>query len=187
MLLTEAVRRRMCKLSSSISTHQTLQLSRDPALGRYELFAILIHSGSAQGGHYHAFIKDTIAQPCAGAAATADRSAGWCDYNDAQVTPLDLPTLARVMGGTATAQPRDGLAEPEPEAESQTGPESNAYMLVYRRRDGTEQDAGLRATTQPGMTELLPAEMRGSIEAEGERYVRLRALYDFQQRLVELR
>lgn len=183
----------MCKLSSSIARDQTLQLSRDPALGRYELFAILIHSGSAQGGHYHAFIKDTIAQPYAGAAATADRSAGWCDYNDAQVTPLDLPTLMSMMGGTASAQPRDGRAEPEPEAESQTGPgstvesnASNAYMLVYRRR-GTEQDAGLRATTQPGMTELLPAEMRGSIEAEGERWSALKALYDFQQRLVELR
>ena len=98
-----------------------------------------------------------------------------------------------MMGGTASAQPRDGRAEPEPEAESQTGPgstvesnASNAYMLVYRRR-GTEQDAGLRATTQPGMTELLPAEMRASIEAEGERWSALKALYDFQQRLVELR
>ena len=67
----------------------------------YELYGILIHSGSAMGGHYHAYIKDVIATP--DPAKCDDASAGWSDYNDSQVSPIDLPTLERMMCGTATA------------------------------------------------------------------------------------
>lgn len=41
----------------------------------YELFSIMIHSGSASGGHYYAYIKDF-------------RTEKWLCFNDQIVTPV---------------------------------------------------------------------------------------------------
>lgn len=41
----------------------------------YELFSIMIHSGSASGGHYYAYIKDF-------------RTGDWLCFNDQSVTPV---------------------------------------------------------------------------------------------------
>jgi ubiquitin carboxyl-terminal hydrolase 47 len=41
----------------------------------YELFSIMIHSGSASGGHYYAYIKDF-------------RNKKWQCFNDQNVTPV---------------------------------------------------------------------------------------------------
>lgn len=43
----------------------------------YELFAIMIHSGSASGGHYYAYIKDF-------------NSYNWYSFNDQTVSPVGL-------------------------------------------------------------------------------------------------
>ena len=48
-------------ISGSDASHAQLQHNRkNSARGRheYELFSIMIHSGSASGGHYYAYIKD---------------------------------------------------------------------------------------------------------------------------------
>lgn len=44
----------------------------------YELFAIMIHSGSASGGHYYAYIKDF-------------NSSKWYSFNDQTVSPVRTP------------------------------------------------------------------------------------------------
>ena len=90
----------------------------------YELYGILIHSGSAMGGHYHAYIKDVIATP--DPAKCDDASAGWSDYNDSQVSPIDLPTLERMMCGTATAAasaPADADGNANADAVGDGGPQ----------------------------------------------------------------
>lgn len=52
----------------------------------YELFAILVHSGSAYGGHYFAYIKDL----------TNDT---WQSFNDTMVRPIRISEIQRVFGG----------------------------------------------------------------------------------------
>lgn len=42
----------------------------------YELFSILIHSGSAMGGHYYAYIRSF-------------QDGKWYNFNDSQVTEID--------------------------------------------------------------------------------------------------
>jgi hypothetical protein len=158
----------------------------------YELYGILIHSGSAMGGHYHAYIKNIVdpEPPTQG----GDASASWFDYNDSQVTPLDLSTLERMMCGTATASSReDGEAGESPEASESSqhlnagdgstdtqskkstesamepqpwagGSASNAYMLVYRRRC---PDDAADSSLPGGMTDLLPPEVQSRIASEG--------------------
>ena len=154
----------------------------------YELYGILIHSGSAMGGHYHAYIKDmgpgTHTQG-------GDASACWFDYNDSQVTPLDLSELERMMCGTATASSPEGVetgesaeagesaeggdgsnnAQSEKSTESVVEPvqpwaggsASNAYMLVYRRRSLDSSNSARPG----GFTDLLPPEVQSQIASEG--------------------
>lgn len=152
----------------------------------YELYGILIHSGSAMGGHYHAYIKDIVGPDSH--IEGDDASSGWFDYNDSQVTPLDLAALERMMCGTASAsspvgaeatasKPEGAGAADAPEiaqsnnsadlvADAQPwagGSASNAYMLVYRQCCPDASDS----LSSTGLTDLLPAEIKSQITSEG--------------------
>lgn len=59
--------------SSNASVEQRIKHDNGPYL--YELFAIMIHSGSASGGHYYAYIKEF------------DNN-GWYCFNDQSVSPV---------------------------------------------------------------------------------------------------
>lgn len=53
----------------------------------YELFAIMIHQGSATGGHYFAYIKNL-------------EQSRWLCFNDTQVKAVDLEEVKKSFGGT---------------------------------------------------------------------------------------
>ena len=71
----------------------------------YELFSILIHSGSAMGGHYYAYIRSF-------------QDGKWYNFNDSSVTPIsEIEVKERLMemyGGESS---------------------TSAYMLQYRKYD----------------------------------------------------
>ncbi|XP_018012833.1 ubiquitin carboxyl-terminal hydrolase 47 isoform X3 [Hyalella azteca] len=73
----------------------------------YQLFSIMIHSGSASGGHYYAYIKDFL---------TGD----WFCFNDQSVTRIGDEEIKRTYGGGG----RTG---------GSYGASANAYMLMYRQ------------------------------------------------------
>ncbi|KAK9300885.1 hypothetical protein QLX08_006588 [Tetragonisca angustula] len=77
----------------------------------YELFSIMIHSGSASGGHYYAYIKDF-------------RTNEWFCFNDQNVTQITHDDIQKTYGGGSTRSYFSG-------AYSST----NAYMLMYRQID----------------------------------------------------
>lgn len=56
----------------------------------YELYSVLIHSGSAFGGHYYAYVKSFEDEK-------------WYNFNDSTVTELDEEELQKVYGGSATS------------------------------------------------------------------------------------
>ena len=57
----------------------------------YELYAILIHSGGAYGGHYYAYIKDT------------EDTGKWHSFNDTAIMEIDVNEINdRVFGGNNT-------------------------------------------------------------------------------------
>uniref|UniRef100_A0A1L8DSM0 Ubiquitin carboxyl-terminal hydrolase 47 n=1 Tax=Nyssomyia neivai TaxID=330878 RepID=A0A1L8DSM0_9DIPT len=74
----------------------------------YELFSIMIHSGSASGGHYYAYIKDFD-------------SSEWYCFNDQTVTSITQEDIQKSFGG--------GRALYSGAYSSSI----NAYMLMYRR------------------------------------------------------
>nr|XP_034183817.1 ubiquitin carboxyl-terminal hydrolase 47 [Osmia lignaria]XP_034183826.1 ubiquitin carboxyl-terminal hydrolase 47 [Osmia lignaria]XP_034183833.1 ubiquitin carboxyl-terminal hydrolase 47 [Osmia lignaria]XP_034183840.1 ubiquitin carboxyl-terminal hydrolase 47 [Osmia lignaria]XP_034183850.1 ubiquitin carboxyl-terminal hydrolase 47 [Osmia lignaria]XP_034183856.1 ubiquitin carboxyl-terminal hydrolase 47 [Osmia lignaria]XP_034183865.1 ubiquitin carboxyl-terminal hydrolase 47 [Osmia lignaria] len=76
----------------------------------YELFSIMIHSGSASGGHYYAYIKDF-------------RTQEWLCFNDQSVTQITHDDIQKTYGG--------GPSRPYRVSSSC----ANAYMLMYRQID----------------------------------------------------
>jgi ubiquitin carboxyl-terminal hydrolase 47 len=73
----------------------------------YELFSVLIHSGSAMGGHYYAYIKSF-------------EDGQWYNFNDTNVQLIpesDVQSeLTKMFGGGSDAR-------------------TSSYMLQYRRHD----------------------------------------------------
>lgn len=72
----------------------------------YHLFAILVHQGTAAGGHYYAFIKT----PRSGNSASASASGGgeeWYEFNDAHVRKLSREEVADWGPGWKTQRSGD--------------------------------------------------------------------------------
>lgn len=74
----------------------------------YELFSIMIHSGSALGGHYMAYIKSFSTQK-------------WYSFNDSIVKEIEEKELDKAIGGCVG----NGIFG------------SNAYMFMYRKKSET--------------------------------------------------
>ncbi|KAI4470735.1 ubiquitin carboxyl-terminal hydrolase [Holotrichia oblita] len=78
----------------------------------YELFSIMIHSGSASGGHYYAYIKDF-------------KKNHWFCFNDQSVTRITEDDIQKTYGGGPQRGYYSGAYTSS----------TNAYMLMYRQRD----------------------------------------------------
>lgn len=78
----------------------------------YELFAIMIHSGSASGGHYYVYIKDL-------------ETTNWFCFNDQCVSPITQEDIQKSFGGSAGRFHYSGAYTTS----------TNAYMLMYRQMD----------------------------------------------------
>ena len=71
----------------------------------YELYAVLVHDGNANTGHYYALIKELA----------VDRPSRWHKFDDARVKVIDEATILEQLYGSGN---RNG---------------ASAYMLFYRR------------------------------------------------------
>lgn len=71
---------------------------------RYQLFAVVVHAGSAYGGHYHALIRNMSKQE-------EDKTSEWYDFNDSVIRPIAVEDVAKQYGSTTS---------------------ESAYMLIYR-------------------------------------------------------
>uniref|UniRef100_A0A182YEJ4 Ubiquitin carboxyl-terminal hydrolase 47 n=1 Tax=Anopheles stephensi TaxID=30069 RepID=A0A182YEJ4_ANOST len=81
-----------------------------PGPYKYELFAIMIHAGSASGGHYYAYIKDF-------------KSGRWFSFNDQTVLPITQEDIHKSYGGGSYKTSYTGAYTSS----------TNAYMLMYRQ------------------------------------------------------
>lgn len=88
----------------------------------YELFAILIHRGSALGGHYYAYIKSF-------------ENDQFFDFNDSQVSPMDDADLEKAYGDKDEPAPSNSWSRGGYSStySSMYKSSANAYMLMYRR------------------------------------------------------
>eukprot|EP00050_Salpingoeca_kvevrii_P012902 m.25552 g.25552 ORF g.25552 m.25552 type:complete len:1146 (-) comp4447_c0_seq1:85-3522(-) len=77
----------------------------------YELYSVMIHSGSALGGHYYAYIR-----------SFGDNK--WYCFNDSSVTEIEETQIKTTFGGVTQSSYSQAYTS-----------SSNAYMLMYRRVD----------------------------------------------------
>lgn len=113
----------------------------------YELYAIMVHSGSAFGGHYYAYIKDI-------------ETSQWYNFNDSIVRPINLVDLCETFGPEPmpkqTGVRRNNMARKRLEGARN----SSAYMLMYRIVDKTEDRANLNIHEDE-----IPDEIKEDVEA----------------------
>ncbi|XP_011494719.1 PREDICTED: ubiquitin carboxyl-terminal hydrolase 47 [Ceratosolen solmsi marchali] len=105
----------------------------------YELFSIMIHSGSASGGHYYAYIKDF-------------RNKKWQCFNDQNVTPIDSSDIPKIYGGSTRPPFYTGAYRSS----------TNAYMLMYRQIDLARNVLPLKTEDFPPHIKDLLEKVKGS-------------------------
>ncbi|OWF37661.1 ubiquitin carboxyl-terminal hydrolase 47-like [Mizuhopecten yessoensis] len=79
----------------------------------YELFSIMIHSGSAAGGHYYAYIKSFV-------------DGQWYSFNDQHVSKIGYDEITKIYGGASVSRGYYSATYSS---------STNAYMLMYRQID----------------------------------------------------
>ncbi|XP_071446891.1 ubiquitin carboxyl-terminal hydrolase 47-like isoform X2 [Hetaerina americana] len=109
----------------------------------YELFSIMIHSGSATGGHYYAYIKDF---------ATGE----WLCFNDQSVTRITEEDIKKTYGGGLSRGYYSG-----PYSSS-----TNAYMLMYRQIDKNRNCLAMTVDQFPPHIKELLTKMKEKEELE---------------------
>ncbi|CAN7994990.1 unnamed protein product, partial [Ixodes hexagonus] len=107
----------------------------------YELFSIMVHSGSANGGHYYAYVKSFTENQ-------------WFCFNDAQVSRVSYEEIRKTYGGGPS---RSGYYI------SAYSSSTNAYMLMYRKVD---KESNAEPMTPEEFPEHLKALLKSMQEAE---------------------
>ena len=95
------------KINDRVSFPHVLNMNKfmnEKDYNDYELFSIMIHSGSALGGHYYAYIKSVESQK-------------WFNFNDSVVKEIEVNDIENVFGGIVG----NGIYG------------ANAYLLMYRQ------------------------------------------------------
>ncbi len=106
-------------------------------LNTYELFSIMIHSGSATGGHYYAYIK-------------CFETGQWMNFNDERVSKLERDDIKKAFGTSFS-----------------TYSSTTAYMLLYRQMNPKRNEPVIKVEELDAhLTELLAKEKRQEIEAD---------------------
>ncbi|KYB28299.1 ubiquitin carboxyl-terminal hydrolase 47 [Tribolium castaneum] len=103
----------------------------------YELFSIMIHSGSASGGHYYAYIKDF------------DKNQ-WLCFNDQSVNRITEEDIKKTYGGGPQKGYYSGVYTSS----------TNAYMLMYRQIDKDRNCGAMKVEEFPPHMQKLLQNMR---------------------------
>eukprot|EP01118_Nematostelium_gracile_P007705 TRINITY_DN2517_c0_g1_i1.p1 TRINITY_DN2517_c0_g1~~TRINITY_DN2517_c0_g1_i1.p1 ORF type:complete len:610 (+),score=142.53 TRINITY_DN2517_c0_g1_i1:98-1927(+) len=108
----------------------------------YELYSVLIHRGSALGGHYYAYIKSFA-------------SGKWFEFNDSQVSEISKSDIYKTFGEDDDSKYSKGGMF------SMFQSSANAYMLMYRRID---PERNMQEVT----LESIPSELKKTVLEEND-------------------
>ncbi|RCI13809.1 hypothetical protein L249_8008 [Ophiocordyceps polyrhachis-furcata BCC 54312] len=131
----------------------------------FELVGILVHSGTAESGHYYSYIKE---RP-----SSAGRES-WVEFNDDMVTPWDPSLMASSTFGGPDNRPvyeTNGIMYDK---------SYSAYMLFYQRVSSlkAEQDAMVAQQLASPLLVAMPSWMREHIAHENIDILRRHCLFD---------
>jgi ubiquitin carboxyl-terminal hydrolase 47 len=104
----------------------------------------MIHSGSAHGGHYYAYIKSF-------------KNNRWYNFNDSSVSEIDESDIEKVYGGTKSTTQGDYSSY-----------SANAYLLMYRKVCPDNIIEVEDAEVPPAVHEVLAAEQEANKKEAAE-------------------
>lgn len=132
----------------------------------FELVGVLVHSGTAESGHYYSYIRE---RPTAGSGKS------WVEFNDSDVSRFDPSSIADQCFG--------GLNDPLPNANTgqvRFNKVWNAYMLFYQRVSSMETEKAVYDPS-PRHTPVnipLPHGLGNHIALDNELFIRTYCLLD---------
>ena len=139
--------------------------STDAAEDLFELVGVLVHSGTAESGHYYSYIRE---RP-----ASVGRNS-WVEFNDDVVTPWDPSLMASSTFGGPDNRP---LYKTNGVIFDKT---YSAYMLFYQRASSlaAEQEAMLAQQLSAPLRVGMPPLLREHIVGENTVILRRHCLFD---------
>jgi len=131
----------------------------------FELVGVLVHSGTAETGHYYSYIR-----------LPYENSQGkdftkWAEFNDTEVTEFDPNRIAEQCFGGLWEDIESRLRYPKP---------NSAYMLFYRRVTSTDAQAATIGASPTRALVSMPAapSLAATIQEENHALIRRYCLYD---------
>ncbi|XP_059372965.1 ubiquitin carboxyl-terminal hydrolase 47-like [Carassius carassius] len=110
----------------------------------FELFSVMVHSGSAAGGHYYACIKSFS-------------DSQWYSFNDQHVSKITQDDIRKTYGGSSGSRGYYSSA---------FASSTNAYMLMYRLKDPSRNAKFLEVEDFPEHIKRLMQREKESEEQE---------------------
>ncbi|XP_026124247.1 ubiquitin carboxyl-terminal hydrolase 47 isoform X1 [Carassius auratus] len=110
----------------------------------FELFSVMVHSGSAAGGHYYACIKSFS-------------DSQWYSFNDQHVSKITQDDIRKTYGGSSGSRGYYSSA---------FASSTNAYMLMYRLKDPSRNAKFLEVEGFPEHIKRLVQREKESEEQE---------------------
>uniref|UniRef100_A0A8C5HBE9 Ubiquitin carboxyl-terminal hydrolase 47 n=1 Tax=Gouania willdenowi TaxID=441366 RepID=A0A8C5HBE9_GOUWI len=126
------------------STSSTERVLKPKNLLTFELFSVMVHSGSAAGGHYYACIKSFS-------------DGQWCSFNDQHVSKITQDDIRKTYGGSSGSRGYYSSA---------FASSTNAYMLIYRLKDPSRNAKYLAVDDLPEHIKTLVLKEKQSEEQE---------------------
>eukprot|EP00960_Hanusia_phi_P075978 768493-Hanusia_phi.AAC.5 len=138
----------------------------------YDLVGVLVHTGTADSGHYYSYIKERkLINP-------DGEDPRWYLFNDTSVELFDEKDIGPACyGGSECIQQLD----PMDSSRSHTKLVSrtySAYMLFYEKRSMTADDRRKQYMTKHGVSVPIPREILQSVWEENIRFYRDKQIFD---------
>ena len=134
----------------------------------YLLYAVLVHVGGTQGGHYFAYVR-----PGPGVEGAACAGDAWVEFNDGEVREVSEGVVLSCCGCEEGA----GMVK--------RSKAPTAYMLMYRARGVTARTSGVAVPAAARqIVEALNASVRERREADAARLNRLECLVRWDPRVL---
>ncbi|XP_065067715.1 ubiquitin carboxyl-terminal hydrolase 34-like isoform X1 [Rhopilema esculentum] len=125
----------------------------------YNLAGVVVHTGTADGGHYYSFIRDRYS-----------KSGNWYLFNDAEVKPFDPSQIAaECFGGEMMTKTYDAVTEKYMDVSFEKT--HSAYMLFYEHSSMSEEE-------QPPKQVRLRQELQNWIWEDNMQFLRDKLVYD---------
>ncbi|PWY93275.1 ubiquitin C-terminal hydrolase [Aspergillus sclerotioniger CBS 115572] len=141
---------------------QTAEVQEDV----FELVGVLVHSGTAESGHYYSYIRER---------PTTDARGSWVEFNDSDVSRFEQGKLAdQCFGGYNDSLQSSAMGQ------VRFNKVWNAYMLFYQRVSSMEAAKTIYNPTKPHhpVRVPLPVALANHIVMENEIFIRTYCLMD---------